>query len=205
VTITVLMLQTRRGDAGATLTAGQSYDLRDDLARELVGLGYAQDTYAVIDNTRDSLADISLLLSSTQLGKLNDAGTPIPKGTLLRDPVTGLIYGQSDGAGSYSAFGSDGSASVEVQVAFSGAGDKLIWVGPGRLMEVVLTTAATGSIELTDEPFAGSAVAAFQTISTTSGQLTPTTFNSGAGQVLYTGLTLAVTGATTGYVLMRGE
>jgi len=108
VTITVLMLQTRRGDAGAFLTAGQSYDLRDDLARELVGLGYAQDTFGVIDNTRDSLADISLSLSSAQLGKLNDAGTPIPKGTLLRDPVNGLIYGQSDGVGDWTQLAAGG-------------------------------------------------------------------------------------------------
>jgi hypothetical protein len=122
VTITVLMLQTRLGDAGATLTAGQSYDLRDDLARELVGLGYAQDTFGVIDNTRDSLADISLSLSSAQLGKLNDAGTPIPKSTLLRDPVTGLIYGQSDGAGSYSALGGGGGGG-----GGGGADDPTAW------------------------------------------------------------------------------
>lgn len=33
----------------------------------------------------------------------------LPAGTLLRDPTTGLIYGQSDGAGGYAPLGGSGS------------------------------------------------------------------------------------------------
>lgn len=42
MTITVRMLQTRQGDAGAQLLVGQTYTLRDDLAAQLVGAGYAE-------------------------------------------------------------------------------------------------------------------------------------------------------------------
>lgn len=104
------------------------------------------------------------------------------------------------GSGSEAIYGA-----VEVMVPFSGAGDKLLWVGPGRIMELVLTTAANGSIELTDESYTGSPIAAWQTITTTAGALEATSFNSGAGRVVYSGVTLAVTGASAGYVLMRSE
>lgn len=46
MTIRVTMIQTRIGAAGATLSAGQSYDVADDLAHAFVGSGYASYTYA---------------------------------------------------------------------------------------------------------------------------------------------------------------
>lgn len=46
MTIRVTMIQTRIGTAGATLTAGQSYNVTDDLANSLVGSGFASYTYA---------------------------------------------------------------------------------------------------------------------------------------------------------------
>ena len=51
---------------------------------------------------------ISLLsgASAVTIAIADLATAGLPAGTILRDPTTGLIYGQSDGAGGYtSAFG----------------------------------------------------------------------------------------------------
>lgn len=112
---------------------------------------------------------------------------------------------------SFEAFGVAGSTSSEtsdtvlVQVPFSGAGtDVLYWVGPGTLMQVVLTTGAAGSIVVEDQIAASPAGVTVATLTTTT---TPETFliNSGAGSAVYAGVCLTITGANSGYLLMRGE
>lgn len=40
-------------------------------------------------------------ISISRLAELQLLGVPVPKGTILRDPSTGLMYGQSDGVGSF--------------------------------------------------------------------------------------------------------
>lgn len=45
-------------------------------------------------------------LDTTDISGLSTAGRPVPAGTLLRNPTTKLIYGQSDGAGGYVPFDS---------------------------------------------------------------------------------------------------
>lgn len=47
MTTRVTMLQTRQGDAGASLSSGSSYDVTDALAGQLVGSGAAIYTYAL--------------------------------------------------------------------------------------------------------------------------------------------------------------
>lgn len=44
-------------------------------------------------------------LSSTQVAALAAAGYPVASGTLLVDPATGQVYGQSDGVGGYTPLG----------------------------------------------------------------------------------------------------
>lgn len=91
---------------------------------------------------------------------------------------------------------------VLVQVPFSGAAvDTLHWVGPGRLMQIVLETGAVGTIEVIDQyaPSIGPTVASVTT--TTS----PETFliNSGAGAYCYAGMTSTIVGANSGYFVVR--
>lgn len=67
----------------------------------------------------------------------------LPAGTLLRDPATGLIYGQSDGAGSYSALGGS-TVSSEYHTHFfaplaTGA-DRKAWDISGALSDGVFQT-----------------------------------------------------------------
>lgn len=62
--------------------------------------------------------------SVAELASLALAGNPVPKSTQLIDPATGLIYGQSDGAGGYKTL--LGSDTITVSVA--GAGDATIEV-----------------------------------------------------------------------------
>lgn len=48
---------------------------------------------------------VHLTASAAQVAALAVAGTPVPPGAVLIDPVTRLQYGQSDGLGGYSPFG----------------------------------------------------------------------------------------------------
>ena len=50
----------------------------------------------------------NIVASIAQVAALAAAGTPAPKGVLLVDPTTLLLYGQSDGAGGYVALGGGG-------------------------------------------------------------------------------------------------
>lgn len=103
---------------------------------------------------------------------------------------------------------SGGSSSDEealVQVPFSGAGtDVMHWIGPGTLMQVVVQTAAVGSIVVEDQAVAAPAGPTVATLTTTAN---PETFaiNSGAGSAVYAGICLTITGANSGYLLMRGN
>jgi hypothetical protein len=47
-------------------------------------------------------------VSEARLVELNTLGSPVPKGIFLKDPTTGLVYGQSDGAGSFQSLGGGG-------------------------------------------------------------------------------------------------
>ncbi|MBN8494735.1 MAG: hypothetical protein J0M00_25240 [Burkholderiales bacterium] len=107
--ITVLMTQSRKGVAGADLLAGQQYSLPNDLAIQLVGQKYAVDVHGVIGRATNADEPIGLSVTPTQLAASATAGLPVEAGTLLRDPVTGQLYGQSDGVGGYVPLGSSAS------------------------------------------------------------------------------------------------
>lgn len=97
-----------------------------------------------------------------------------------------------------------GSAAPVARIAFSGAvTDSLVWVGPGRLMQCVVTAGAVGSITIKDQIAAGTG----PTVATLTTAAAPDTFpiNSGAGSGLYAGITLTIVGANTGYLLVRGD
>ncbi len=59
-------------------------------------------------------------IASGDLAGLHTAGRPVPIGTFLKDPTTRLIYGQSDGAGSYEAFGGLVSDAEDVPINDAG-------------------------------------------------------------------------------------
>lgn len=88
-------------------------------------------------------------------------------------------------------------------VPFSGAGtDKLVWIGPGRLMQVVVTTGAAGTIDLADSIANAVTTAIGGTLTTTT---SPETFliNSGLGTDVYAGIVMDITGANTGYLVVK--
>lgn len=91
---------------------------------------------------------------------------------------------------------------VNVNVPFSGAvTDSLVWTGPGKLVQVVVETGAIGSIVIKDEFFAGIGA----TIASLTTTAAPETFliNSGAGTDFYAGMTITITGANSGYLLVQ--
>lgn len=49
------------------------------------------------------------MCTPTQLAALASAGYPVPEGVFLVDPLSGLVYGQSDGQGGYEPIGSSGN------------------------------------------------------------------------------------------------
>jgi YD repeat-containing protein len=108
MTITVQMLQTRKGPAGADLLVGNTYDLANDLAIQLVGSKFATDVHNVITLAKDANANQALAATAAQVAALAAAGTPVPAGTLLRSSATSVVYGQSDGLGGYTALGGSG-------------------------------------------------------------------------------------------------
>jgi hypothetical protein len=112
MTITVQMLQTRKGIAGADLLVGQTYDLDNDLAIDLVGKNFATDVHNVISLGKDANADNGLVATPAQVAALAAAGTPVPAGTLLRSSATSVVYGQSDGLGGYAGLGGSGGGST---------------------------------------------------------------------------------------------
>lgn len=89
--------------------------------------------------------------------------------------------------------------SVDVIIPFSGAvTDSLIWDGPGRIYQVVLTTGAVGSIVIEDQNNALPAPTALATLTTTT---SPETFT--VNELVSVGVCLTITGANTGYVIMQ--
>jgi hypothetical protein len=112
MTITVQMLQTRKGTAGADLLVGNTYDLDNNLAIDLVGKKFATDVHNVISLGKDANADNGLVATPAQVAALAAAGTPVSAGTLLRNTATSVVYGQSDGLGGYAALGSGGSGGI---------------------------------------------------------------------------------------------
>lgn len=80
-------------------------------------------TYYVSTDGADDAerAVTAVTLDSTDLTGLNTAGKPIAKGVFLKDPTTKLIYGQSDGAGSYAAFGSVAGNAEDIGIADAGS------------------------------------------------------------------------------------
>lgn len=129
--------------------------------------------------------------------------------------MTTTVNAEVAGTGDYSAStvtvnigvsgGGDGGTSdtaVNVNVPFSGAvADSLVWVGPGKLVQVVVETAAVGSIVIKDEFFAGIGA----TVASLTTTAAPETFliNSGAGTDFYAGMTITITGANSGYLLVQ--
>ena len=81
------------------------YEFEASEETRLIGLGLARAYALGMDGVSGDGATESVVAAST-LAALASGGVPVPAGTFLRDPTTGLIYGQSDGAGGYtSAFG----------------------------------------------------------------------------------------------------
>lgn len=123
--------------------------------------------------------------------------------------MTVSINAKIAGTGSKTSIGAfeiGSSSSDEIilsYVPFSGAvTESLVWVGPGKVMQVVVTTGAVGTIDLEDSAVSGlgSAIGS-QLVTTTS----PTTFlfNSGLGTNFFTGILLTITGANTGYIVVQ--
>lgn len=98
--------------------------------------------------------------------------------------------------GGASSEGTD--TAVSVNVPFSGVGtDVLVWVGPGRISQVVLQTGAVGSILIEDKIVASPAGPTVTTLTTT---VLPETFI--VDELVYAGVCLTITGANSGYIVM---
>ena len=76
------------------------YEFEASEEARLIGLGLARAYALGMDGVSGDGATESVVVAST-LAALASGGVPVPAGTFLRDPTTGLIYGQSDGAGGY--------------------------------------------------------------------------------------------------------
>lgn len=65
--------------------------------------------YVSSDGASDDLRTATVVrLDATDLSGLHTAGRPVAAGVLVASPATGVIYGQSDGAGGYEALGGGG-------------------------------------------------------------------------------------------------
>ncbi len=75
-----------------------------------VVVGYC--TYYLSTEGANDIEEVAeyVTIASTDLSGLNTAGRPVPKGVLLKEPSTSLLYGQSDGAGGYTGIGSSASS-----------------------------------------------------------------------------------------------
>ena len=92
--MTIQLLQTWAGKPAGIYTLDPGEESR------LIGLGLARAYVLAMDGTAGDGAG-EAVIAATTLPIAAAAGAPVLAGMLLRDPTTGLIYGQSDGAGSY--------------------------------------------------------------------------------------------------------
>lgn len=118
--------------------AGASYDDTADIEQALVNGGNAVWDLIKADTGGGPGDGVPL---NTYPAALPTAG--IPAGTFLRDPATGLIYGQSDGAGGYASIGGS-TVSSEYHTHFfaplaTGA-DRKAWDISGALSDGVFQT-----------------------------------------------------------------
>ncbi len=155
--------------------------------------GYGADSGNAVIGTGNQAA--MLAVSGATVGVLFTRTDTTPYTTWQLDalPATSLANWREVGA----------TEAPAVRVPFSGAGtDVLVWVGEGVLLQCVLTASATGSIVVKDQITAGTG----PTVTTLTTTAVPETFllNSGAGSTIYGGITLTITGANTGYLLVKG-
>lgn len=81
--------------ADATLLArGSTQDLADAVALDLIGTGRAQWVSAPVATPTPIPGVVTVTPA-----QLAASATPVPAGTLLRDPYSGMLWAQSDGAG----------------------------------------------------------------------------------------------------------
>ena len=99
--MTIQLFQTFNGIPAGVHTLAGAEETR------LIGLGLARAWEPSIDGASFQDSD-SIRMTSAQVAAANAAGNPVPRGTLLADPTTGQLYGQSDGAGGYEALGGSG-------------------------------------------------------------------------------------------------
>lgn len=96
--MTIQLLQTWAGKPAGIYTLDPGEESR------LIGLGLARAYVLAMDGTAGDGAG-EAVIAATTLPIAAAAGAPVMAGMLLRDPATGLIYGQSDGAGGYDPLG----------------------------------------------------------------------------------------------------
>jgi hypothetical protein len=161
MTITIQMTQTRQGDAGAVLTAGQTYSVRDDLAAQFVGLGYALDVYGVLSpggvipgylgEVADEAAMLALIGAPTgSVCKRTDTGTDWrldtqPAGVVENWRDTGVAGdAAAASAGLATSSGSDITAASLVGDLIEG------WTSAGLSFEVVRTESIPTGIDILD-------------------------------------------------------
>ena len=110
--MTIQLLQTWAGKPAGIYTLDPGEESR------LIGLGLARAYVLAMDGTAGDGAG-EAVIAATTLPIAAAAGAPVMAGMLLRDPATGLIYGQSDGAGGYDPLGAAQPQAVANQIGFA--------------------------------------------------------------------------------------
>ena len=85
-------------------------------------------------------------LASSRLASMAAAGNAVPSGTLLKDPGTGQIYGQSVGVGGYTALGGDGAGAGIFRGVYTWATRPLSGLNVGDTIRVSDVGRAPGTI-----------------------------------------------------------
>ena len=124
--ISIRMTQTRQGDAGAVLTSGQTYSVRDQLGNELVGAKYAVSLETTLPS--DTLNPIvGTPAQQAAFGGMVSGGGILTAGSTARQAQDLLTSGTLRIVGNCSLdssllLGSDSSLTIDPDVTVSGSG-----------------------------------------------------------------------------------
>ena len=116
--MTIQLLQTWAGKPAGIYTLDPGEESR------LIGLGLARAYVLAMDGTAGDGAG-EAVIAATTLPIAAAAGAPVMAGMLLRDPATGLIYGQSDGSGGYVPLGAPDASYTAAQLSAMAAAGTL--------------------------------------------------------------------------------
>lgn len=141
--MTIQLLQTWAGKPAGIYTLDPGEESR------LIGLGLARAYVLAMDGTAGDGAG-EAVIAATTLPIAAAAGAPVMAGMLLRDPATGLIYGQSDGAGGYVPLGGSGSITFSSSPLSASAVVKGVAGDPGNFIGLLCTSVSGGKVTVRD-------------------------------------------------------